>query len=78
MPRHPHGNESIEVHPQFNTGRAMDLGNDNSSNQRQARSQSARPDKVPGEWEALTEYDVTTAPVKSFRQPAKESLTLHA
>lgn len=56
----------------------MDLGNDNSSNQRQARSQSARPDKVPGEWEALTEYDVTTAPVKSFRQPAKESLTLHA
>lgn len=46
--KHPHGNEYVDIHPQYNEERNKELGNDNSSNQRQSRSQSGKPDPVPG------------------------------
>ena len=45
---HTHGNTYSEVHPHYNENRVRELGNDNSSNHRQTRSQSAVPDRVPG------------------------------
>ncbi|KAF6019498.1 LMNTD1 [Bugula neritina] len=49
-PKQPHGNAYCQVHSSYNEKRVKDLGNDNSSNHRQARCQAmAVPDKVPGE-----------------------------
>ncbi len=46
---HPHGvSPPSPVHPHSAQGRERTYGNDNSSVNRQSRSQSARPDPIPG------------------------------
>ncbi|KAL8614242.1 hypothetical protein ACOMHN_026459 [Nucella lapillus] len=48
--KHPHGNAvNVPVHPHMGQSRPLCYGNDNSSNNRQSRSQSTRPDPVPGQ-----------------------------
>ena len=55
-PRHPHGcSPAAPTHPGTGQARPLRMGNDNSSVVRQFRSQTQRPDPVPG-----------TAKVKDF------------
>ena len=47
--KHPHGsNPGREVHPHTSQPRPFTYGNDNSSVNRQSRSQTTRPDPIPG------------------------------
>ncbi|XP_063398619.1 uncharacterized protein LOC134683324 isoform X3 [Mytilus trossulus] len=47
--KHPHGGNPIkEVHPHTSQPRPLTYGNDNSSVNRQSRSQTTRPDPIPG------------------------------
>ncbi|XP_052066739.1 uncharacterized protein LOC127706276 isoform X3 [Mytilus californianus] len=47
--KHPHGSNPIkEVHPHTSQPRPFTYGNDNSSVNRQSRSQTTRPDPIPG------------------------------
>jgi hypothetical protein len=48
--RHPHGLETgDQAHPATGQPRPLSMGNDNSTFSRQTRSQSFRPDRVPGQ-----------------------------
>ena len=48
--KHPHGsNPGREVHPHTSQPRPFTYGNDNSSVNRQSRSQTTRPDPIPGQ-----------------------------
>ena len=47
--KHPHGvHPQAPVHPNAGINRSRTYGNDNSSVNRQSRSQGQRPDPVPG------------------------------
>ena len=49
--KHPHGTSPPSaVHPASGQGRALTYGNDNSSVNRQSRSQAGKPDPIAGEW----------------------------
>ncbi|GFR81685.1 intermediate filament tail domain-containing protein 1 [Elysia marginata] len=49
-PRHPHGcSPAASTHPGTGQARPLRMGNDNSSVVRQSRSQTQRPDPVPGQ-----------------------------
>ncbi|RUS86141.1 hypothetical protein EGW08_006089, partial [Elysia chlorotica] len=49
-PRHPHGcSPASTTHPGTGQARPLRMGNDNSSVVRQSRSQTQRPDPVPGQ-----------------------------
>ncbi|CAG5134934.1 unnamed protein product, partial [Candidula unifasciata] len=48
--KHPHGNNpSLITHPHTNQARPLHLGNDNSTYSRQSRTQTVRPDPLPGQ-----------------------------
>ena len=48
-PKHPHGTSpTCGVHPQTSQPRPLRYGNDNTSVNRQTRTQSTRPDPIPG------------------------------
>ncbi|KAL5007318.1 hypothetical protein ScPMuIL_016124 [Solemya velum] len=48
--KHPHGiSPGRDVHPTAGQARSFTYGNDNSSMNRQSRSQSTRPDPIPGQ-----------------------------
>jgi len=49
-PKHPHGTSpTCGVHPQTSQPRPLRYGNDNTSVNRQTRTQSTRPDPIPGQ-----------------------------
>lgn len=49
--KHPHGNNPlVNTHPNSGQARPLHFGNDNSTKSRQSRSQTIRPDPLPGEF----------------------------
>ena len=50
--KHPHGNSpTAGIHPQTTQPRPLRYGNDNTSVNRQSRTQTTRPDPIPGQLE---------------------------
>ncbi|XP_070199306.1 uncharacterized protein [Littorina saxatilis] len=66
--KHPHGNPpSTPVHPVGNQPRPYRSGNDNSSNNRQSRSQSTRPDPIPGQpYAGAAAQKMGSAPLRKY------------
>ncbi|XP_048727048.2 uncharacterized protein LOC125645531 isoform X5 [Ostrea edulis] len=66
-PKHPHGTSpGKEIHPHTSQPRPYTYGNDNSSVNRQSRSQTTRPDPVNGQPYAGSAQKVGSAPLKRY------------
>ncbi|XP_064634313.1 uncharacterized protein LOC135492084 isoform X2 [Lineus longissimus] len=66
--RHPHGLETgDQAHPSTGQPRPLSMGNDNSTFSRQTRSQSHRPDPVPGQpYAGAAGQRMGSAPLKKY------------
>ncbi|XP_041367270.1 uncharacterized protein LOC121381918 isoform X3 [Gigantopelta aegis] len=66
--RHPHGtSENITTHPHTGQARPLIFGNDNSTNSRQSRSQSMRPDPIPGKCSSgVSAQRMGSAPLRKY------------
>ncbi|XP_013408098.1 centrobin isoform X2 [Lingula anatina] len=69
--KHPHGDYTLNhTHPHHCQPRQLTYGNDNSSVDRQSRSQSARPDPIPGQpYAGASARRMGSAPLRRYTPP---------
>ncbi|KAK3102723.1 hypothetical protein FSP39_013445 [Pinctada imbricata] len=74
--KHPHGvSPGKEVHPHTGQSRPLTYGNDNSSVNRQSRSQTTRPDPIQGQpYAGAAAQKMGSAPLRKYTPTSKSNI----